>query len=428
MAKSSIHIEAGNIGFFSHNSREKKTENAIFSDEENYCSCTNREAIKFYKSELEKRTNAYLKNHPNRKKLHAKTITHLSAIVNFNKEHTETDIKKVCDYLEETFDTKIIQFSLHRDEGHIEDDGTEVKNYHAHIEFMGIDSEGNSVRRKLTKKSLIALQDKTAELLNMERGRNFNKEFKEFKQGIKEEMPTKAKRLNTYEYKAHAKKLAEVQKLAKQKDLKEEIKELKTELQANKATRADYAELEQIHRELKEQLKQKDLTIETMQIDLMKFKHKFLEEQKENEELIESHKFKEVEIYQLESSNKSLQEQNKDLEITETYLKNEFPDFEKTQGKTLLRRCFKFLADKIDSLKERILGLEKENRELKEENKYLNQQIIDSELGNIQEENDLGADKLEELKDKYSKHHNLDTSFEEEETEDNSHSNNHRMR
>lgn len=58
-------------------------------------------AIKNFKDELELRTIKYLQNHTSRTKLHSKTLTHLSAIVNFNKEHTPEDIKKVCDYLKE---------------------------------------------------------------------------------------------------------------------------------------------------------------------------------------------------------------------------------------------------------------------------------------------------------------------------------------
>ena len=48
--------------------------------------------------------------------------------------------------------------------------------------------------------------------------------------------------------------------LAKQKDLKEEIGKLRAELQELGAVRADYAKLEQVNKELKEKIKQKDLT------------------------------------------------------------------------------------------------------------------------------------------------------------------------
>ena len=251
MATSSIHIQSGGNGYFAHNSRESKTVNAIFDDEKNFCSCTNAQAFETYKKELSSRTNAYLENNPTRKKLHEKTITHLSAIVNFNKEHTPDDIKKICDYLEKTFDTKVIQFAMHRDEGHINESGEKVKNYHAHIEFMGLDSKGNSVRRKLDKKSLIELQSQTAKLLKMERGKNYTL--------LQEKRP---KRLDTYEFKK-----AKEMEATKVKDLlatKEQLKtannQLRTFMKDNGANRADYAQLEQTKKELEEKLKAKELT------------------------------------------------------------------------------------------------------------------------------------------------------------------------
>lgn len=251
MAKSSIHIEAGGGGYFAHNSREAPTVNSIFSDEQNFCSCSKEEAFKTYRSELEKRTEAYKENH-NRTKLHAKTITHLSAIVNFNKDHTPEDMKRVCDLLERKFDTKVIQFSMHRDEGHIKEDGTPDKNYHAHIEFMGLDSKGESVRRKLDRPALRELQSDVSKLLKMERGHDYAKE------GL-----SRPKRLDTYPFKHHKQELEKAVKeavLATQKDLNAEMAVLRSQLKEQGATRAEYAQLEQINRELKEQIKAKELS------------------------------------------------------------------------------------------------------------------------------------------------------------------------
>ena len=125
---------------------------------------------------------------------------------------------------------------MHRDEGHISENGEKIKNYHAHIEFMGLDSKGNSVRRKLDKKSLIELQSQTAKLLKMERGKNYTL--------LQEKRP---KRLDTYEFKK-----AKEMEATKVKDLlatKEQLKtannQLRTFMKDNGANRADYAQLEQ---------------------------------------------------------------------------------------------------------------------------------------------------------------------------------------
>lgn len=325
MAISSIHIGKGESGFFAHNSRERKTENSIFSDEENFCSCKNKEAFEIFKSELAARTKKYCEN-KNRTKLHAKTKTHLSAIVNFNKEHTVEDMQKVCDHLEKTFDTKVIQFAMHRDEGHIVDegrktDGTAIKNYHAHIEFMGIDSQGNSITQKLKRKQLIKLQSDVAELLQMQRGHNYTKE----------KIP-RPKRLDSYDHKEKKKAESKIIKIANeyiqgknatQKDLKEEIKQLRAELQKNKADRQQYAELEQLNRDLKQQIKSKDLTIDKMksEIDLLKYQNKKLN--KEVEHLKSVIEVKDQEIENAKQLNSKYLGTNQELLKAITELKRE---------------------------------------------------------------------------------------------------------
>ena len=292
MANSSIHIASGGAGYFAHNSRESETVNSIFSDEKNYCSCSKNEAFKIYKEELKKRSEKYTER--TKQKLQKNTITHLSAIVNFNKNHTPEDMKKLCDHLEKRLDTKIIQFSMHRDEGYVSPAGEKIKNYHAHIEFLGLDSQGNSVRKKLDKKFLIELQSDTAKILNMERGINYT-----------QEQIKRPKRLDTHEYKAHKQKESK-QVLTTQKDLKKEILKLRTELQERGAGRNDYAELEQLNKEFKKQIKAKELTTEGLQERIENLKNKNQTLESENED-------KSTKINTLLKQNKSLQEQNKTL-------------------------------------------------------------------------------------------------------------------
>jgi myosin heavy subunit len=271
MAISSIHIESGASGFFAHNSREQKTTNAIFHDEENYVSCDMKSAFETYKSELETRSAAYKER--TKQNLQKNVVTHLSAIVNLNAEHTHEDVKKIVEHLETTLDTKVVQFAIHRDEGHIADDGiTQKKNYHAHIEFMGLDSNGASIRRKLDRKYLSNLQTETAEILDMERGRNY----------IAEQAP-RPKRLNTYEFKKVKAQEQEERLLQKatKKELKAEIKSLRAELQEQKASRSDYAALEELNRELLKKLQIKELTQQQLETELNSVRIKLLESQEE---------------------------------------------------------------------------------------------------------------------------------------------------
>lgn len=268
MAISSIHIEAGSGGYFAHNSRETPTVNSVFSDEPNFCSCPKKVAFEIYRSELQIRSEAYTER--TGQKLQKNAITHLSAIVNFNKDHTPEDMQRVCDLLERKLDTKVIQYAMHRDEGKSADD----KNYHAHIEFMGLDSKGESVRRKLDRPMLKALQNDVAKTLGMERGKDYAKE-----------RAPRPKRLDTYEWKAHKEGIEkEVKKavLATEKDLKAEIAQLRLQLKEQGATRADYAQLEQLNRELKAE---KLLTVEKLTQEIERYRAENTELKAENEQL-----------------------------------------------------------------------------------------------------------------------------------------------
>jgi len=249
-AKSSIHIEQGHAGFLQHNSREKPTKNSVFFDEKNEYSCSAKQAFEIYRTELQKRTEAYTKN--TKRSLHKKTITHLSAIVNLNSTHTLRDLQPLINYLENTLDTKVFQVAIHRDEGHMSDDGNKIKNYHAHLEFLGLDSKGKSIRRKLTKSYLINLQTKTAELLKMQRGKNYT-----------QERAKRPKRLDTYDFKAAKQAEAKAVKLTVT-NLKKEIQSLRSKLiKTNKDleekgkdkiyTADDYQALNALKRELNKQ-------------------------------------------------------------------------------------------------------------------------------------------------------------------------------
>ena len=255
--KSSIHIEAGKLGYCFHNDRTKPTANSIFLDEKNEVDRPATEAVEIYREELRKRSEAYTKR--TGRKLHKKTITHLSAVVNLDDGHDIEDVRKIADHLEQTLGTKIFQIAVHRDEGHVDEETGEKRiNYHAHIEMLGLDENGQSVRRKLTKRYLIELQTQVAQILSMERGINYTKERKK-----------RPKRLDTYEYKEHARRQAEAVKpmkeeLAKVKDLKAENARIREELKAAHAKREHYAELEAEVKRLKEQVKAKELTVAEM--------------------------------------------------------------------------------------------------------------------------------------------------------------------
>ena len=186
----------------------------------------------------------------------------IGAVVNLEQHHTLKDLEKIKDELEKVFDTKVFQMAIHRDEGKIKHkvsgdylvSGTDFflnpkdnnlyydkkytkplnlqdyeieKNYHAHIEMMGLKSDGKAIRQDMNKFKLSKLQDFVAESLQMERGKNYRIE-------------KSSKRLDTHEFKAQAKIINDLKKdLVSEKDLKQKIQELKKELQDEKAKRPD---------------------------------------------------------------------------------------------------------------------------------------------------------------------------------------------
>jgi len=243
------------IGYLKHNSREIDTANSIFE--------MNEETVQFrgtakgsqerFEKWIAPRIKAY--EDRTRQKLQSRTILHASSVFNLEAHHTMQDVTKVAKYIEKTFDTKILQIALHRDEGHRvkSEDGLhteEIVNDHAHVEFLGLDSKGHSIRRKAKISLLSQMQTDIANILGMRRG-------KKNKDKTPEERET-TKRLKTYEYKrAKAKETkiikeqrARIRKLEQQ--IKDQAKEFRAELQAKKAIRADYAEVEQMMRETKD--------------------------------------------------------------------------------------------------------------------------------------------------------------------------------
>ena len=303
MAKSSIHFESGSRHFFFHNDRTNSTKNEVFFDEKNETLNTGEMAAKIFDEELKIRSAKYSER--TGQKLQKNATTHLSAIINLEKHHTLADVQKIAKKLEEALDTKVVQIAIHRDEGKLhysqknmtltsgkhffyskekkqyffDENFTKPfndfskfevqKNYHVHIEMLGLDSEGISLRQnvfttnfdgkkvkkreRLDKTFYSKMQTFTAKSLGMERGQKYEGKA--------------PKHVQTQDYKKMKalENLAQIenlnQSLAKTKDLKSEISRLRDELKNNDFEQKDYAKLDQLSRDLKLQIKSKDLTI-----------------------------------------------------------------------------------------------------------------------------------------------------------------------
>ena len=225
--KSSINIQETGVHEFLHNDRSVPTKNSIFNKSNNYFNLSGKDAIEFYKRDIEEKIKRYKQTF--NKKLHSKTKLLFSAVVNLNEKHTPKDVQEVANYLKEKLGCEIYQIAVHEDEGHFDEKNNPIINYHAHIVFSGLDHQGRSVRRKLTKQFLRELQTKTAEILGMERGTDARVSGR--------------RRLSTYEYKEHKKReqieLNKIKTISKTEQtkmklenakMKKEIKELKEKI------------------------------------------------------------------------------------------------------------------------------------------------------------------------------------------------------
>ncbi len=201
--KSSIHFAPVPKGktahYLRHNDRSDPTRNSIFDQSKNFYSAPADAALALYEKEISRRKREYRKRVG--KKLPSHTKLHISAVVNLDEKHTAEDLKRVAGYLERELGTKVFQYAIHRDEGWKDEAGKPHINYHGHIEMLGLDAEGRSVRRKLDRKTLIQIQSEIASILNMPRGVCYAKEKK-----------PRPKRLDTYEYKRFIKEKYALQK------------------------------------------------------------------------------------------------------------------------------------------------------------------------------------------------------------------------
>lgn len=205
MANSSIHIQGGSGGSVTHNSRETFSYSVVFKDENNELWNDSKDAFKIYRDELNIRTQAYTER--TGQKLQKNALTQLSAVVNLEQHHSLKDLESIKNHLEKTFDTKVFQMSVHRDEGKLvnkQDENIKLvsgedfflnakdnklyfdkqfkkeidmkewnieKNYHAHIEMMGLDSKGNGIKRNyMNIRTLSNIQTFVAKELDMQRG------------------------------------------------------------------------------------------------------------------------------------------------------------------------------------------------------------------------------------------------------------------
>lgn len=153
-----------------------------------------------------------------------------SAVVNIKPDTTMQDLENLAKYFNDKYGFQCYQIAIHRDEGHKNTQGEIEINQHAHMEFITLDKETgkqNFKMRDFSKQKMREIQTEVAELLGMQRG--------------KDKRLTGAKRIEPRKYA----QLKEQEKAAiKETKMKvaKQIKELKTELEAEILSKAEIKE------------------------------------------------------------------------------------------------------------------------------------------------------------------------------------------
>lgn len=198
-----------------HNDRTDTRSKNIFHDltSKNEYSCTAKQA-RAKISNLYKNALAQQKGKQGKKT--QKERSYHEAIFEINENTTMEQCKELTAKIAELTGFTPIQIVIHRDEGHIDNNGNFKPHYHAHALFFTLDKNtGKQLARQqasLNPKNLSKMQDLAADILQMQRGKEYfaNKEpspkliqnqndFKKYKQAeqrLKKELQEQERAIN----------------------------------------------------------------------------------------------------------------------------------------------------------------------------------------------------------------------------------------
>lgn len=206
MAKSSINFQKASAHWQKHNARQDEPSYLLPPEfrKPNYFWRAELSPQEIFKAEHSKCSKGKRPRFEN---------SHWEAVLNLNANHNEKDVERVAKYIAETLNIIPVAIAIHRDEGHLNERGRPVYNYHAHLNFITVKDGRQNWRKEYIKpQTLRQLQTDVAELLDMERG--------------KDKRETQVERLDHKQFKAAA-KAKEAQSKAQRKELLAEIEKLR---------------------------------------------------------------------------------------------------------------------------------------------------------------------------------------------------------
>ena len=171
---SSINFKKSNAIQTRHNDRDLPP-NYLISDIGCEVNHKHKEALRLKNQIIENAINTYNANKSSKAPNFKAKSYEWSAVVNIKETTTMADLERLAEHFEQKYGFQCYQIAIHRDEGHINDNGEKEINHHAHLEFITLDKNtGKSMfRAELQRpKALRQIQTEVAEILQMERGQD----------------------------------------------------------------------------------------------------------------------------------------------------------------------------------------------------------------------------------------------------------------
>jgi hypothetical protein len=320
-----------------------------------------------------------------------------SAVCNIKSDTTMDDLKRLAQHFKDKYGFQCYQIAIHRDEGHIDEDGKKQINHHAHLEFITLDKNtGINRQRELTPQKLRELQSEVSQILQMQRGEDKRKSGRE--------------RTEPREY---AKQKETEKKTTKQaiNDLNKKIREIEKQQrealkEADNAFQAERKRMIEVNNSLVEmglpKIYEKD-----QYTDLGKWRDlaKAKIQECNQAQILELKK-------QLEQEQRAHEATKRDLE-KEKIISQDYKDFKKERNEQILKIAkeklmistenFKTYDDYDNGILKAIDNLKRENDMLKTQNKALQEQndIKDKEIIALKQEN-ATAVKFDDLKEYFN--------------------------
>ena len=319
-----------------------------------------------------------------------------SAVVNIKPDTTMQDLERLSKHFSDKYGFQCYQIAIHRDEGHIDENGERQINHHAHLEFITLDKNtGINRQRELKPQTLRQIQSEVAEILGMQRG--IDKRI------------SKAERIEPRKY---AKQKETEKKTTKQaiNDLNKQIREIEKQ-QREALKEADNA----FQTERKRMIEANNALVE-MGLPKIYEKDQYTDLGKWRDlakaKIQECNQAQILELKkQLEQEQRAHEATKRDLEKEKT-ISQDYKDFKKERNEQILKiikemmistENFKTYDDYDNGILKAISNLKRENDTLKTQNKALQEQndIKDKEIIALKQEN-ATAVKFDDLKEYFS--------------------------